>query len=275
MAKSSRASGVELPKDLATAKLVRSEVVEIARLRAHPRNPRTHDDRNLESIRSSVEDFSQQKPVVVDREYQILAGHGTVEGARRAGWTRVWVVVSTLEGEAAVRYMIADNRTAELAAWDYKTLAALLEPIGAGAARLGFTDVELQAVADSAFFAASANPATSPSPSASGSSAVARDSGSKFHLTVELSAEGDRALSMAVAAWRAVHGSTSVSEAVVGIARHYTEHHRCATNTGPATSAGSPAEPNSIEPSSSSSTAGTGRSKRRSTRRSAASARRS
>lgn len=72
-----------------------------------------------------------QKPIVVDAKGVVIAGNGTLEAARALGWTKIDVVWSKLKGAEGVAYAIADNRTAELAEWDDKELAAVLEALQA------------------------------------------------------------------------------------------------------------------------------------------------
>jgi DNA modification methylase len=96
-------------------------------LHQDPRNPRKHDDRNLEAIRASLFQFGQLRPIVVQRStMQVVAGNGTLQAARLAGWTHVAALVADMSDSQARAFAIADNRTAELAAWDAENLAAAL-----------------------------------------------------------------------------------------------------------------------------------------------------
>jgi DNA modification methylase len=89
-------------------------------------NTRSHDGRNLQSIKKSLERVGQQKPIVVDGDGVVIAGNGTLMAARDLGWDGLDVVRSDLIGADQVAYAIADNRTAELATWDDDALAATL-----------------------------------------------------------------------------------------------------------------------------------------------------
>lgn len=101
--------------------------VSVNDLSTDPANARKHDDRNIETIVSSLSRFGQQKPIVVDSSGVVRAGNGTLEAAKRLGWDTIAVVYSDLQGSEATAYAIADNRTAELAEWDNDMLAAALE----------------------------------------------------------------------------------------------------------------------------------------------------
>lgn len=117
-------------------------------LRLDPRNPRIHSAKNLQAIKDSLTRFGQTKPIVVAREGRtVIAGNGTLEAARALGWTEIAVVWTDLKDQEAVAAGIADNRSAELADWDYQTLSGLLRELSAAEApidNLGFTVHELE-----------------------------------------------------------------------------------------------------------------------------------
>jgi len=100
----------------------------IDQLELDPRNARTHDEANLQAIRASLERFGQRKPIVVNRDNrQVEAGNGTLLAARQLGWTHLAVVWVDDDPASQTGFAIADNRTAQLAAWDDALLAELLE----------------------------------------------------------------------------------------------------------------------------------------------------
>src|SRR5271156_1264857 len=67
----------------------RVELVPIGRLKPNPKNPRTHSNKQINRIRESIETQGFLNPIIVDEMYTILAGHGRLEAARRAGLARV------------------------------------------------------------------------------------------------------------------------------------------------------------------------------------------
>lgn len=120
--------------------------VPIDSLTPDPGNVRRHGPRNLAAIRASLERFGQQRPLVVDADGVVRAGNGTLEAARALGWTEVAIVRSDLDGIDLEAYAIADNRSAELAAWS-EDLGSSLERLMAGGVDLdavGFSDDEMR-----------------------------------------------------------------------------------------------------------------------------------
>jgi|TARA_R100000084_G_scaffold109071_1_gene73826 site-specific DNA-methyltransferase (adenine-specific) len=111
-----------------------------------PNNARTHDDRNIDAIVASLDRFGQQKPIVVDANNVVVAGNGTLAAAVSLGWKSINVVKTELNDTDAILYAIADNRTAELAAWNAPQLHLNLVDLDLQPAdfdAIGFTEKEL------------------------------------------------------------------------------------------------------------------------------------
>jgi DNA modification methylase len=98
--------------------------VPIWTLRPNPRNARTHSKKQLRLIAESIRAFGFINPVIVDSDNTVLAGHGRLEAARLAGLTHVPVIRFDHLTPAQKRaYLIADNKIAEKAGWDFELLA--------------------------------------------------------------------------------------------------------------------------------------------------------
>jgi ParB-like chromosome segregation protein Spo0J len=124
------------------------EVVPVTSLTEDPANVRSHPDKNLEAIKGSLKRFGQQKPIVVNLQGVVIAGNGTLRAARELGWENIAIVRTKLEGVDATAFAIADNRTSELAEWDFEGLSGLLKEIakteGMDLASLGWSDYDLE-----------------------------------------------------------------------------------------------------------------------------------
>jgi DNA modification methylase len=126
------------------------QTLRIADLTPDPQNARQHDDKNLKAIQGSLKEFGQRKPIVITEAGVIVAGNGTVEAAKRLGWTDIEVVKvpNDWTPDKVKAFAIADNRTAELANWNQEVLTTQLlelEAEGWELAEFGFEAFELPA----------------------------------------------------------------------------------------------------------------------------------
>ncbi len=108
---------------------MKAEIVKIETLVFDPANARKHGEKNLAAIKSSLQRFGQQKPIVVDANGVVRAGNGTLAAAKALGWKEIAIVRSPLSGSEATAYAIADNRSSELAEWDDDSLAKQLSAL--------------------------------------------------------------------------------------------------------------------------------------------------
>ena len=102
----------------------RFEHVSIDRLIPYARNARTHSKEQILQLRSSLREFGFVNPVIVDRDLNIIAGHGRVAAAKAEGLTEVPCVFAEYLTDSQKRaYILADNRLALSAGWDEELLA--------------------------------------------------------------------------------------------------------------------------------------------------------
>jgi DNA modification methylase len=137
------------------------ELIDISKLIPYANNARTHSDEQIKKIQASLREFGFVNPVLIDKNYGIIAGHGRVEAAKREGIEKVPCVwVDHLTEAQKKAYILADNRLAEDAGWDMELLSIELEELkeldfdigltGFGADELSdiFGEEELEAVED-------------------------------------------------------------------------------------------------------------------------------
>ncbi|EGQ26727.1 DNA (cytosine-5-)-methyltransferase [Sporosarcina newyorkensis 2681] len=102
--------------------------IEIEKLVPYANNSRTHSEHQLKKLQSSLREFGFINPILIDREHNIIAGHGRVLAAKANGMKSVpCVYVDHLSDAQKKAYIIADNRLAEDAGWDEALLAVELE----------------------------------------------------------------------------------------------------------------------------------------------------
>lgn len=107
----------------------------------YEQNPR-HNDEAVDAVAASIEAFGFQQPIVVDTDGVIIAGHTRYKAAKQLGLETVPVVVAELTEEEARAYRLADNKTGELATWDFDLLDIELDGIGMDMSQFGFVEAE-------------------------------------------------------------------------------------------------------------------------------------
>lgn len=109
------------------------ESVPIEFLKPDPENRRSHPERNVEMVSASLQQVGAARSIVIDEGDVILAGNGVTAAAKAAGITNVRVIEADGHELIAVRrrgltpeqkrqLSMYDNRTAELATWDFSQL---------------------------------------------------------------------------------------------------------------------------------------------------------
>lgn len=108
-----------------------SELVPLERLRPHPQNYCQHPEDQLVHLVQSIKANGLYRNVVVAKDWTILAGHGVVEAARRAGLEQVPVVRLNLAptSTAALKVLAGDNEIGRLRDTDDRALTEILRQI--------------------------------------------------------------------------------------------------------------------------------------------------
>jgi DNA modification methylase len=126
---------------------MRLECWSVDRLIPSPRNARTHSAAQVSEIAGSIRAFGFANPILVGDDGDIIAGHGRLAAARQLGLAEVPVIVLSGLSEVQRRQLVlADNRIALSAGWNFEMLSLELKDLsvlGADLAKLGFTAQEL------------------------------------------------------------------------------------------------------------------------------------
>lgn len=108
------------------------QLVPISKLVPYVNNARTHSPEQIVKLRSSLREFGFINPVIIDRDYGVIAGHGRIAAAKEEGITEVPCVFADHLTEAQKKaYIIADNRMAMDAGWDEELLRVEIESLQA------------------------------------------------------------------------------------------------------------------------------------------------
>lgn len=126
------------------------ELWPINRLIPYANNPLTHSEEQVLQICVSIQENGMVNPILVDKNGNVIAGHGRILAAQLLGLTELPVIVLDHLTQAQARALrIADNKIAANARWDEEKLcaelAALLEE-KIDLTSLGFSEMELERV---------------------------------------------------------------------------------------------------------------------------------
>jgi DNA modification methylase len=123
------------------------EMRKVVDLKLYPQNPR-RNDHAVAAVAASIRQFGFRQPLVVDEEDMIVVGSTRYKAALQLGLDEVPVHVARGLTPAQLKaYRIADNKTAELAEWDYELLVqelANLQKMDFDLDVVGFSADELQ-----------------------------------------------------------------------------------------------------------------------------------
>ena len=113
-------------------------MTSINSLRPDPKNARKRTNQSAELIEESIKRYGAARSIVIDEDNRILAGNGTIEGAKAAGIKNVRIIETDGSEIIAVKrtgltehekigLALADNRTSDLSDWDAEMLHQLSE----------------------------------------------------------------------------------------------------------------------------------------------------
>lgn len=106
------------------------ERIAVEMLLPYAKNSRTHSDEQVAQIAASIKEFGFNNPILIDKENTIIAGHGRLLAARRAGMDDVPCIrLEHLSETQRKAYIIADNRLALNAGWDNEVLSLELSEL--------------------------------------------------------------------------------------------------------------------------------------------------
>lgn len=127
------------------AKQTPYRMTALADIKPYDRNPRIIPQAAVDAVAKSIQAFGFRSPIIVDRDGVILAGHTRYKAAQQLGLAEVPVVWQTDITDIQARgYRIADNKVAELSAWDRDALDLEVREL----ADLGDTDLDALGLAD-------------------------------------------------------------------------------------------------------------------------------
>ena len=123
------------------------QLISVEKLIPYVNNARTHSKEQILKLRSSLREFGFINPILIDRNYNVLAGHGRLMAAKEEGISEVpCVYVDHLTEAQKKAYVLADNRMALDAGWDEELLSvemSELQELGFDLELTGFDEKEI------------------------------------------------------------------------------------------------------------------------------------
>lgn len=135
---------------MAAAEKLKYDHTPVEKLIPYARNARTHSPEQVSQIAASIKEFGFINPVIIDGDKGIIAGHGRVMAARQLGLKTVPTIEAGHLTETQRRaYILADNKLALNAGWDYELLKIEVQDLQLADFNLdltGFTQGELTSI---------------------------------------------------------------------------------------------------------------------------------
>lgn len=102
--------------------------IPTSEIKTNPRNARTHTNKQTAQIAASIKKFGFTNPVLVDENKILIAGHGRLAAAQLLEMASVPTICLAGMSDTEKRaLMLADNKIALNAGWDFELLSEELE----------------------------------------------------------------------------------------------------------------------------------------------------
>lgn len=131
------------------------QAVEVKKLQPYKNNAKVHDKEQVQKIADSIKEFGFLNPILIDKDLNIIAGHGRTMAAELLGMKEVPAVyVEGLTDAQRRAYILADNRLTELGGWDEFIVQQELEALKSEGFNIELTGFELNIEEDAEEIAA-------------------------------------------------------------------------------------------------------------------------
>ncbi len=106
------------------------EKISIDKLIPYVNNSRTHNEEQVSQIAASIKEFGFNNPILIDKDYGVIAGHGRLLAAKKLDLSEIPCIRLEHLTEAQKKaFIIADNKLALNAGWDEELLKLELETL--------------------------------------------------------------------------------------------------------------------------------------------------
>ena len=115
----------------------------IDKIQPYENNPRNNDGA-VDKVAESIKEFGFKVPIIVDKDHIIIVGHTRYKAAIKLQLKEVPVIMAEdLTEEQVKAFRIMDNKSSELATWDYEVLLVEMESLKLEDYNLELTGFEL------------------------------------------------------------------------------------------------------------------------------------
>ena len=112
--------------------------IKLSELKDYENNPRKNDGA-VDAVAESIKQFGFKNPIIIDKDFVIVAGHTRKRAAEKLGLkTAPCIIADDLTEEQIQAFRLVDNKTAELAEWDYQKLEEELRNMTIDMEQFGF-----------------------------------------------------------------------------------------------------------------------------------------
>lgn len=117
---------------------------KLEELHPYRNNPR-RNDKAVDAVANSIQEFGFKVPAVIDKSGEIIAGHTRYKAAKKLKLKEIpCIIADDLTEEQIKAFRLADNKVGELAEWDLDMLDIELDEITEiDMEQFGFFDEEL------------------------------------------------------------------------------------------------------------------------------------
>ena len=127
--------------------------LKLTEIKPYGKNPRKNDGA-VDAVAESIKQCGYCSPIVVDENYEVLAGHTRLKALKKLGRKECEVVVKEgLTEEQKQKYRILDNKTGEFAEWDLDVLQEQLKDLDFEGFDFGFAQYNVSDINIDGFFA--------------------------------------------------------------------------------------------------------------------------
>lgn len=118
--------------------------LKLNELKPYKNNPRKNEGA-ITAVAESIKQCGYITPIIVDENYEVLAGHTRLKALKKLGQSEVEVLIARgLTDEQKRKYRVLDNKTAEFSCWDIEKLNMELEKVDFGEFDFGFDELEAE-----------------------------------------------------------------------------------------------------------------------------------